>query len=134
LRNTLQASFALDGATIHLDASLGVALAPDPGADVSDLLHRADMTMYRSKSTGTAFETYSSDCDSGDVDHLSTTEELRPALYNGQLILHYQPKLTLATGAIEGVEALVRWQHPRRGPVRPDDFLPWPRPPVSCRR
>jgi EAL domain-containing protein (putative c-di-GMP-specific phosphodiesterase class I) len=80
--------------------------------------------MYEAKSSGSGLETYSHERDGRSEDRLVTTEELRTALYNDQLVLHYQPKVTLATGAIAGVEALVRWQHPQRGLVYPDQFLP----------
>jgi diguanylate cyclase len=124
LRDALQGPFVLDELTLHLDASFGVALVPEHGDDVDQLIQRADLAMYKAKSTGSGRETYAHDRDRNVNDGLVTTEELRTALYNEQLILHYQPKLTVATGKIAGVEALVRWQHPQRGLVYPDQFLP----------
>jgi diguanylate cyclase (GGDEF)-like protein len=124
LRDALQAPFVLDELTLHLDASFGVALVPDHGDDVDQLLQRADLAMYQAKATGSGLETYAHDRDGNIDDRLVATEELRKALYDDQLVLHYQPKLTVATGKIAGVEALVRWQHPERGLVYPDQFLP----------
>jgi diguanylate cyclase (GGDEF)-like protein len=124
LRDALQAPFVLDELTLHLDASFGVALVPDHGDDVDQLLQRADLAMYQAKATGSGLETYAHDRDGNIEDRLVATEELRKALYDDQLVLHYQPKLTVATGKIAGVEALVRWQHPERGLVYPDQFLP----------
>jgi len=124
LRDALQAPFVLDELILHLDASFGVALIPEHGDDVDQLLQRADLAMYQAKSTGSGLETYAPDRDGNIDDRLVITEELRIALYSDQLVLHYQPKLTLATGQIAGVEALVRWQHPHRGLLYPDQFLP----------
>ena len=124
LRDVLQDSFLLDELTLHIDASIGIAIVPDDGDDVVQLLQRADRAMYRAKSDGSGLASFSSDRDGGGADRLVTTGELRSALYDDQLVLHYQPKLTLATGAVTAVEALVRWQHPTRGLVPPDEFLP----------
>jgi diguanylate cyclase (GGDEF)-like protein len=124
LRDALQAPFVLDELTLHLDASFGVALVPEHGDDVDQLLQRADLAMYQAKSAGSGVETYVPDRDGNVDERLVSTEELRTALYDDQLVLHYQPKLTVATGKIAGVEALVRWQHPQRGLVYPDQFLP----------
>ncbi|MDQ1495025.1 MAG: hypothetical protein QOG69_1508 [Actinomycetota bacterium] len=124
LRDALQAPFMLDQLTLHLDASFGIALVPEHGTDVDRLLQRADLAMYQAKSSGTGLQTYSEERDGNVDDRLVTTEELRTALQADQLVLHYQPKLTVATGEIDGVEALVRWQHPQRGLVFPDQFLP----------
>jgi diguanylate cyclase (GGDEF)-like protein len=124
LRDVLQSAFVLDELTLHLDGSLGVALVPEHGHDVIQILQRADLAMYKAKSTGSGLETYSQERDGTSADRLLATEELRSALYNDQLVLHYQPKLTVATGQITSVEALVRWQHPQRGLVYPDQFLP----------
>jgi diguanylate cyclase (GGDEF)-like protein len=124
LRDALQAPFVLDELTLHLDASFGVALVPEHGDDVDQLLQRADLAMYQAKATFSGVEIYAPDRDGNIEDRLVATEELRIALYSDQMVLHYQPKLTVATGKIGGVEALVRWQHPQRGLVYPDQFLP----------
>ena len=123
LRDALQAPFILDALTLHLDASFGVALVPEHGDNLNQLLQRADLAMYQAKANGSGLEIYSHERDGHESDRLVTTEELRTALYSDQLVLHYQPKLTVATGKIDGVEALVRWQHPQRGLLYPDQFL-----------
>jgi diguanylate cyclase (GGDEF)-like protein len=125
LRDALQAPFVLEELTLHLDASFGVALVSqdEDEGDVDLVLQRADLAMYQAKSSGSGLETYSHLRHGGAADRLVTTEELRSALYNDQLVLHYQPKLTIATGEVGGVEALVRWQHPARGLLYPDDFI-----------
>lgn len=124
LRDALQAPFQLEEVTLRLDASFGVALTPEHGREVEQLLQRADRAMYHAKSSGSGTETYCRERDGNVADRLGVTDELRTALYTDQLVVHYQPKLTLATGEVVGVEALVRWNHPDRGLVLPDEFLP----------
>lgn len=124
LRDTLQVPFVIDGVTLHIDASIGVALHGAHGDDGETLLRHADVAMYHAKAVGNGWHTYSPGHDPRTADRLSTTEALRTALFEDQLVLHYQPKLELATGRVTGVEALVRWQHPERGLVYPDEFLP----------
>jgi diguanylate cyclase (GGDEF)-like protein len=124
LRDVLQTPFVIDGVTLHLDASIGIALQPQHGNNADQLLRHADSAMYQAKKTRTGCQTYSAERDNHLTDRLETTEALRTALYSDQLILHYQPKLTLATNRVTGVEALVRWQHPERGLIYPDEFLP----------
>ena len=124
LRDALQAPFSIEGFTLHIDASIGVALHGGPGEDGETLLRHADVAMYQAKATGTGWHTYSPELDASGTDRFSTTEALRTALFEDQLVLHYQPKLELASGEVVGVEALVRWQHPQRGLIYPDEFLP----------
>ncbi|MBC7551593.1 MAG: EAL domain-containing protein, partial [Cellulomonas sp.] len=93
------------------------------GSDLTGLLRKADMAMYKAKSTRSGHHVYRSNDDShGDL-RLRTLSELRIALTDDQLILHYQPKIDLKSGQVAGVEALVRWQHPTRGLLFPDQFL-----------
>jgi diguanylate cyclase (GGDEF)-like protein len=123
LRTALTAPFTLEGIALHTGASIGISLFPDHGDDLSTLLRKADMAMYKAKSTRTGHQVYTlSDDPHGDA-RLRTLEELRSALDGDQLVLHYQPKVDLATGAVGGVEALVRWDHPVRGLLYPGDFL-----------
>jgi diguanylate cyclase (GGDEF)-like protein len=124
LRLDLQQAFVSDGMTIYSDASCGIAAWPDAASNVGGLLQRADIAMYEAKRErlGTAIYAHA-----GEVDltaPLRLVEELREALTNNQLVLFFQPKLNLQTGSLEGVEALVRWQHPVRGLLTPDQFLP----------
>jgi diguanylate cyclase (GGDEF)-like protein len=124
LQEALRRPFALRGVSIELEASIGVALYPSHGTTVSTLLQRADVAMYDAKRGGHGIATYSAERDPYSADRLGLLAELRRAIAEGELVLHYQPKVALATGAVVGVEALVRWQHPTRGLLAPDKFVP----------
>ena len=120
----LAAPFALGDITVATDVSIGIALAPEHGTAVSALLRRADIAMYKAKRDRSKSHVYTATDDRGGEDRLRTLQELRTAMATDQFILHFQPKLDLQNGQICGVEALVRWDHPRRGVVYPDGFLP----------
>ncbi|TFD26355.1 putative bifunctional diguanylate cyclase/phosphodiesterase [Cryobacterium cryoconiti] len=123
LRAALAQPFTLEGISLQTSASIGISLYPDQGDDRTALLRKADMAMYKAKSTLSGHHVYRSvDNRHGDV-RLRTLQELRLALTEDQLILHYQPKINLTTGSVSGVEALVRWEHPDRGLLFPDQFL-----------
>jgi diguanylate cyclase (GGDEF)-like protein len=124
LRAALERSFAVGGMRVHVDASIGIALQPLHGADALGLLRRADVAMYEAKRTRTGHEVYEPERDHHSRRRLELLGELRDALAAGQLVLHYQPKAEIATGEVHGVEALVRWAHPRRGLLLPGEFLP----------
>ena len=121
----LRRPFDLEQIALHVDASIGVAAFPIHGTDRSTLLRHADSAMYTAKKdhTGVAVTTGGVNDDAGRR-RLTTLEELRTGLDRGELILHYQPQLDLAGDTVSGVEALVRWNHPSRGLVYPDGFLP----------
>ena len=120
----LRDAFELDGMPLHVDASIGIALCPDHGRDRSLLLARADTAMYMAKRGRHGFDVWAPDGTVATRDRLETLEQLRTALDDDQLDVHYQPKLDLRTGRVIGVEALVRWNHPERGLLYPDVFLP----------
>jgi diguanylate cyclase (GGDEF)-like protein len=120
----LDEPFALDDVAVHTGVSIGVALFPDDGADLSTLLRKADVAMYKAKTSSKGHHVYCSADDADDIARLQTMEQLRTALSCDQLVLHYQPKIDLNTGEVHSVEALVRWDHPTRGLLYPDDFLP----------
>ncbi|GAA4605597.1 hypothetical protein GCM10023107_72640 [Actinoplanes octamycinicus] len=124
LLTALRHPFDLEQVTLHIDASIGLAVFPDHGADRSTLLRHADNAMYTAKSehSGLSLANAGADDDIGRR-RLTTLEELRTGLDNGELVLHYQPQLDLGCGTVAGVEALVRWNHPTRGLVYPDGFL-----------
>jgi len=124
LRAALERSFGVGGIRVHVDASIGIALFPDHGEDALGLLQRADVAMYEAKRTRTGHEVYLPERDHHSRRRLELLGELRDGLAGGELILHYQPKAEIATGEVHGVEALVRWAHPRRGLLMPSDFLP----------
>ncbi|MBI9114865.1 putative bifunctional diguanylate cyclase/phosphodiesterase [Sanguibacter suaedae] len=116
-------TFLVEDTAIHSSVSIGVALFPDDGRDLSTLLRKADIAMYRAKSTGTGVHVYDAVDDVDGAERLRVTEEIRTALTTDQLVLHYQPKVDLVDGRVRGVEALVRWQHPDRGLLPPVEFL-----------
>jgi diguanylate cyclase (GGDEF)-like protein len=124
LRAALERSFEVGDIAVHIDASVGIAMFPDHAADALGLLQRADVAMYEAKRMHTGHEVYLSSRDRHSRERLALIGELHGALEAGQLVLHYQPKADLATRAVRGVEALVRWEHPRRGMLGPDEFLP----------
>jgi diguanylate cyclase (GGDEF)-like protein len=124
LRDALRRPIALRGVAVELEASIGAALYPEHGTAVGTLLQRADVAMYEAKRTRQGIVTYSPDRDPYSADRLGLLAELRQAIQHDELVLHYQPKVALRTGEVIGVEALVRWQHPTRGLLPPDQFIP----------
>ena len=123
LRAALAEPFTLDDMALHSAVSIGIALFPDDGPDLSGLLRKADIAMYNAKTSGDGVHLYGSGDDTDGAARLRTVEELRTAIATDQLVLHYQPKIDLDTGDVHGVEALVRWDHPTRGLLYPDAFL-----------
>ena len=122
---TLEEPFELGGFTLDASASIGIAAYPAHGDTGAALLKRADLALYRAKENGTGFEFFVDRVDAPEFDRLALAEQLRYAILNDELVLHYQPKLAL-TGRRRphGVEALVRWQHPHLGLIGPDGFIP----------
>jgi diguanylate cyclase (GGDEF)-like protein len=123
IRTGLEAPFALAGLTVEVEASIGIALYPDHGADVEALIRHADVAMYNGKKTHQPM-LYSQKDDHYSPGRLALVGELRRAIANGELVVHYQPRVELATGDVHAVEALVRWDHPERGLLSPGEFLP----------
>lgn len=121
----LNAPFIIDGHELFVGASIGIALYPEAGESEETLIQNADIAMYHIKGRGkNGYQFYSDEMNHQFSTRLSVERELRNALIEGQLLVHYQPQVDLCTGEILGVEALVRWAHPERGLVHPDDFLP----------
>ncbi|GIE49001.1 hypothetical protein Ani05nite_25350 [Amorphoplanes nipponensis] len=114
----------LDGVALRIEASFGVALYPEHGAEVEELLQHADAAMYQGKRGAADIVLYDRDQVAHPAHWLVVQAELRHALERDELVLHYQPKVRLADDEITGVEALVRWQHPVRGLLAPAEFLP----------
>ena len=112
------------GVTVQLEASAGIALCPDHGTDVHTLVQRADVAMYEAKREQGRIRLYDAGRDPYSPARLQRVGELHDALAGGELVLHYQPKIAVAGGEVTGVEALVRWQHPRHGLLGPAEFLP----------
>ncbi|MCZ3387060.1 MAG: diguanylate cyclase, partial [Actinomycetia bacterium] len=124
VRQALTRPFHVEGMLFELEASIGVAVFPEHGEDVDPIVRRADVAMYLAKEERTGVEVYVADRDRNSASRLALLGGLRTALENGELQVHYQPKVSLSTGAVVGVEALVRWHHPQRGLVMPDEFIP----------
>jgi diguanylate cyclase (GGDEF)-like protein len=124
VRSALAAPFRSEGMSFEIEASIGVAVYPSHGRDFESLLQRSDVAMYVAKERGTGVELYSPETDRHSTVRLGMLAELRSALDNDELELHYQPKADLRTGDVVGVEALLRWRHAERGPVSPEEFIP----------
>ena len=123
----LQHAFAqpvsIDGLLITVGASIGIARFPADGDDPERLLRCADVAMYNSKRNRLPWVRYAIENDPSDPARLELLSDLRLAIGTSQLELHYQPKVNLATEEVMGVEALLRWTHPTKGPIRPDTFI-----------
>jgi diguanylate cyclase (GGDEF)-like protein len=124
IRAALEQPFEIQEITVHVGASVGIAIAPDHGRTAEDLLQRADVAMYLAKDSAATHAVYEPAADPYSASKLSMVAELRRALAERQLEVHYQPKASLSNGEVDGVEALVRWQHPERGLIPPNDFIP----------
>ena len=123
IADALEAPFQLGDLWINVGTSIGVALAPEHGFDAEKLIQRADVAMYHAKVAGTGHERYDADHDPNRPDNLRLLQELRAGIEGGQLVLHYQPKASIPDRRLTGVEALVRWNHPTRGLLMPDEFI-----------
>lgn len=125
LLEALSGPFVLHGQECRLGASIGVAMFPNDGEDATTLLKNADVAMYRAKESGGNSLAFASEVGARPAtERMVLGAGLRRALECNQLLLLYQPKVSIRTGALTGVEALVRWQHPERGLVLPDAFIP----------
>ena len=110
---------------LNITCSAGISLYPQDGPDVQTLLKNADAAMYRAKSHGrNTFQFYTAEMNELAIERLTMEQSLRRAIERGELLLHYQPRVNLHTGEVDAVEALVRWQHPERGLILPDRFIP----------
>lgn len=124
LRAALMRTFDLEGVELEIEGSIGVVLAGLHGDDAITLMQRSDVAMYVAKGQGKGVSAYDSGADRHTPQRLALLGQLRRGLERGELFLQYQPKLEVASNTVVGVEALVRWQHPERGLVRPDEFVP----------
>ena len=117
--------FAISGAVLDVTCSCGISWGPAQSEDPGELLRRADIALYRAKQRGRArYRRYTRDMDASVKLRLELERELRRAVARDELSVAYQPIVTTASGEIVGVEALLRWQHPERGAIRPDLFVP----------
>jgi len=124
ITSALDEPFVLHGVPIAVEASIGITVFPEHGTDVDTLLQRADVAMYAAKAGHGDYALYDASNDEYSPGRLRLVAELRRAIEDGELRLHYQPKEDLASGEVIGAEALVRWQHPERGLLAPGEFIP----------
>ena len=120
----LEQPFLVDGQTLDVGASIGVALCPEHGEEADTLMRHADIAMYVAKRGKRGYAVYVPQQDEHAATHLALIGELRHAIGHDQLVLHYQPTVAVGSGETIGVEALVRWWHPTRGLLSPDQFIP----------
>ncbi|MGH8131088.1 MAG: EAL domain-containing protein [Steroidobacteraceae bacterium] len=123
LGDSLRKSIDVAGISIEVGLSIGVARCPQDSTDPQTLLKYADVAMYVAKRRGTPFECYDAANDENTVRRLALGSELRSAIKDGLLELHYQPQVNFRTGRVESVEALLRWSHPKLGQVSPAEFV-----------
>ncbi len=124
IRATIETEIELDGLPLNLEASFGVVFIPNDGRDPDLLMQHADVAMYVAKRTHSGIVCYDSAQDHYNAERLALVAELRRALDRGELLLHYQPQVHQPSGTVTTLEALVRWQHPTRGLLPPDEFVP----------
>ncbi len=124
VHRALEEPFTAGGLTLKIEASIGIALYPEHGEKGGALLRSADVAMYAAKKAHTGHALYAPDQQQYSPARLGLVAQLSRAMDQGELVLHCQPKARFSTGAIEGVEALVRWDHPQRGLLFPDEFIP----------
>jgi predicted signal transduction protein with EAL and GGDEF domain len=115
--------FVVAGVELDIDASIGIAVHPLHGEDAHRLIQRADIAMYMAKEDRSDYEVYSTEHDGYSAARLALAAELRGAIEREELTVYYQPKVDLKSGLVTGAEALVRWTHPDRGFMAPDEFI-----------
>jgi diguanylate cyclase (GGDEF)-like protein len=114
----------IDGIDIHISASFGVAMYPRDGERIEALLANADAAMYCAKQRGNCLQQFSADLSGTAQYRLRLESDLHQALKAGQLEIHYQPKVDIGAGSVRSAEALLRWRHPQRGLIPPNEFIP----------
>ncbi len=125
LSRLLEHTITLADQSIHIKASIGIALYPQDGDDIGTLLRNADIALYRAKERGqNLYQFFSPDLSKRALRRLDLENSLRHAIENNELVVYYQPKIELTSGKASGMEALVRWQHPEKGLIPPDEFIP----------
>jgi diguanylate cyclase (GGDEF)-like protein/PAS domain S-box-containing protein len=124
ISRALDPPMILGGLPLSIEASIGVAMSPGNGTDPESLLRFADVAMYTAKEQGKDYLFYENAIDASSPVRLMLVSELRQAMEREELVLHYQPKAVLEGERVCGVEALLRWQHPQRGLIPPDEFIP----------
>ncbi len=123
ITEALRQPFVVAGVSTVVEASVGIACAPQHGNDLESIMSCADIAMYRAKRGRTGVQVYEPDPTDPSRRRVRLLSDLRTALDREDLTLHFQPKVDLRTGSVTGVEALIRWSHPRHGVIPPDEFL-----------
>lgn len=121
--DSLEEPVDIGSASISITASIGVAIAPDHATDATTLMRMADIAMYEAKRHRLRASLYRDDLEEDDENRLVLLADLRTAINNNTIDVHYQPQVELGTGRVCGMEALARWTHPEHGPIRPDIFV-----------
>ena len=124
LIRALEMPFELDGLSIGIQASIGIALHPQHGSDADTLLQRAHVAMNAARKNNCGVMNYEEKLDQHSPQRLTLMGELRQAISRDELMLHFQPKVDIHRGCLTGVEALVRWHHRQHGLIGPDEFIP----------
>ena len=125
LLKEISAPYDLNGREVFMTASIGIALYPDDGTDVDDLLKNAETAMRHTKNEGkNSYQFYSGSMNSFVLELLTLESDLHKALKRDELVLYYQPKVDAATRMVKGMEALIRWKHPDKGLIPPMQFIP----------
>ena len=114
---------AVENYELQVSPSIGVSIFPDHGKDVSALMQHADLAMYAAKKAGGGYQVFNDAMTTNVRERLRVENELRLATQNDQFVVHYQPKVDSRSGGVVGMEALIRWNHPTRGTIFPDDFI-----------
>ena len=121
---TLERPFSVGEFSLHVEGRIGIALCPEHGQGVETLMRRADLALNMARGRGQGFQVYSPKQDQQGPNRLALLGDLRRALKENELIVHYQPKAEIKSGTVTSAEALVRWRHPERGMVPPNQFIP----------
>lgn len=124
LIDLVQRTYLIEGHVVHVGTSIGIALAPQDGVSAKELLRRADLALYESKNQGRGtFTFFAPEFESKALSRRTLEMELRKAIVLRQLVVFYQPQVSVETGQVTGFEALLRWRHPSRGLLLPADFV-----------
>ena len=124
--DTLRQPVQLKGKMVTIGASIGIAIYPDDGEEIDQLIKYADMALYKAKESGrNCYLYFSSDFQTQILDHVEMESDMKKAMAVGEFSLHYQPKINLHEDSLFGMESLIRWQHPEKGLISPDQFIPF---------
>lgn len=122
--DAIRQPFSIDGLTVQIGASLGVAISPMHGIEAGELMKCADIAMYHAKVNRLGFAFYSKNLDRHSRERLTMLSDVTAALKHEQFVLHFHPKICMKTGEVKGAEALIRWNHPTLGLLSPNEFIP----------